>query len=318
MRRILITGGAGFIGLNLAKEYANERYVIDIIDDFSRGKQDEELHKVLRLKNVNLIKKDIEKRINLKNNYEFIFHLAAIVGVENVIKNPLETFKKNMNILYQVLDFAKKQKKLKRFIFFSTSEVYAGSYKNYKIKIPTKESIPLTLSDLSFNRTSYMLSKISGEYICKMSNIPFTIFRPHNIYGPRMGYNHVIPETIQKISNLKRKNSINVYSFNHKRSFCYITDAIYMIKEIIKNNKTINKTFNLGNEKPEITILDLVKKLINISGINVKIKKLSPTEGSPERRAPNMSKTFSFIKKKNNVCLEEGLLKTFSWYKNNL
>ena len=86
MRRILITGGAGFIGLNLAKEYANERYVIDIIDDFSRGKQDEELHKVLRLKNVNLIKKDIEKRINLKNNYEFIFHLAAIVGVENVIK----------------------------------------------------------------------------------------------------------------------------------------------------------------------------------------------------------------------------------------
>ena len=133
-----------------------------------------------------------------------------------------------------------------------------------------------------------------------------------------MGYNHVIPETIQKISNLKRKNSINVYSFNHKRSFCYITDAIYMIKEIIKNNKTINKTFNLGNEKPEITILDLVKKLINISGINVKIKKLSPTEGSPERRAPNMSKTFSFIKKKNNVCLEEGLLKTFSWYKNNL
>ena len=91
-----------------------------------------------------------------------------------------------------------------------------------------------------------------------------------------------------------------------------------MIKEIIKNNKTINKTFNLGNEKPEITILDLVKKLINISRINVKIKKLPPTEGSPERRAPNMSKTFSFIKKRNNVNLEEGLLKTFSWYKNNL
>tara|TARA_Y100000590_G_scaffold287825_1_gene324066 strand:+ start:15241 stop:16197 length:957 start_codon:yes stop_codon:yes gene_type:complete len=318
LKRILITGGAGFIGLNLAKEYSKGNYIIDIIDDFSRGRQDNELYKFLRLKNVNLIKKNIEKKINLRNSYHFIFHLAAVVGVENVTKNPLETFKKNMNILYNVLDFAKKQKKLKRFIFFSTSEVYAGAYKNYKIKIPTKENTPITLSELSHSRTSYMLSKISGEYVCKMSNIPYTIFRPHNIYGPRMGYNHVIPETIQKIHNLKRKNLINVYSFNHKRSFCYISDAVHMIKEVIKNNKTINKTFNLGNEKPEITILDLVKKIINISQKKIKIKKLPPTEGSPERRAPNMSKTFSYIKKKKNISLEEGLLKTFSWYKNNL
>ena len=88
------------------------------------------------------------------------------------------------------IDIAKKQKRLKRLLFASTSEVYAGTLRYHGLEFPTTEETPLTVSDLRHPRTSHMLSKIYGEALLRQSNLPYTIFRPHNFYGPRMGMSH--------------------------------------------------------------------------------------------------------------------------------
>ena len=103
-----------------------------------------------------------------------------------------------------------------------------------------------------------MLSKIYGEAMCHFSSIPFTILRPHNIFGERMGMSHVIPELTKKAKNHKKVFSVN--NGNHKRAFCYIDDAINMILKIMNTQKTVGKTYNIGDPRFEIKIIKLAKK----------------------------------------------------------
>ena len=138
----------------------------------------------VKLKNIDLLKNSKNK---FNKNYDYIFNLAAIIGVSNVMKFPYKVLINNVLIQSKALSIAKIQKNLKKFIFFSTSEVYAGSNNYFNTKIPSPENTPLTISSLKNNRSTYMISKIYGEAMCYHSNIPFLILRPHNIYGERMG-----------------------------------------------------------------------------------------------------------------------------------
>ena len=234
MKKILIIGGAGFIGLSLTKRLSRQ-YEIHIVDNFQRGKMDSELRNIIKEKNVKLIKFDVSKKLRIKNQYCYIFHLAAIVGVKNVIKNPYEVLKKNVFFLQNVIDFAKEQKKLKKFFFFSTSEIYSGSIKSNLIKFPTPEEQIITIPKLTDKRSSYLLSKIYGESLCLHSSIPSIIVRPHNIYGPRMGHSHVIPEIAKKVLNTKKP--VVVFNPNHKRTFCFIDDFITALILLMKKKK---------------------------------------------------------------------------------
>ena len=164
-----------------------------------------------------------------------------------------------------VLNFSLNQKKIKRFIFLSTSEVYAGSLRNRMLNFPTSENSTLSLENLKNERGTYMLSKIYGEALCHFYKIPYTILRPHNIYGERMGMSHVIPELTFK--SLKMGKSLTVHNFNHKRAFCYVDDATEMILKIMKSKKTINKVYNLGDQRLEITMLELAKKILKLLNI---------------------------------------------------
>lgn len=319
MKNFLIFGGAGFIGYRLAKRLAkNKNYKIDIVDNFSRGTFDKDLKDLKKLKNVRLKNLDLLKSLNFKfnKNYHYIFNLAAIIGVSNVMKAPNKVLIDNFLIQHKALLIAKKQKKLKKFIFFSTSEVYAGSNEYFDTKIPSPENTPLTITELKNKRSTYMISKIYGEALCYHSNIPFVIFRPHNIYGERMGLNHVIPEILKKIKDLKNQEPLKVYTPNHTRSFCYIDDAInQMIKLTFLSVK--NQVFNIGNDKNEITIKELVKNCLKILNKKNKILPIKNLHNSPKRRCPDMKKTFSFIDRDNFTRLDDGIKKVLKWYEDN-
>tara|TARA_Y100000590_G_scaffold439021_1_gene562509 strand:+ start:3134 stop:4111 length:978 start_codon:yes stop_codon:yes gene_type:complete len=320
-KKIIITGGAGFIGLNLANFLAKKNFHVIIWDNLSRGKYDIHLKNLLKNKNVKFVKKNLKNKINVKlSGVSHIFHLAGTVGVQNVNENSYNSFLNNFLTLKNVIEFNRSLKSRAKLILFSTSEVYSNLIKKKIVKFPLSEDNDILIENKIIGRDSYFLSKIFNEKLIQLSKFDYVILRPHNIYGPRMGYSHVIPELIKKIIYEKEKKSKNtiVYSPQHKRAFCYIDDAIKQIVEISMNKKIKNDIFNIGNMKEEIKMINLAKKIREIIYENSNLKKGKVTLGSPIRRVPNMNKTIKKTSIKNFILLKEGLRKTVNWYANNL
>ena len=315
-KKVLIIGGAGFFGYHLLKRLLKYNYYVDIIDNLEKiKKKDVLLNELLKNKNVKLIKIDISKNLSLRKfsrNYNFIFNFAAILGVENVINNSFKVLKKNFLIHINSLKILEINKNA-HYFFTSTSEVYAGSLEKKLLQFPTKETNLLALQDLSNKRSSYMLSKIYCEALCNQFKGNITILRPHNIYGPRMGMSHVIPQIFKKF--FLSKNSFFAYSPNHKRTFCYIDDFIEFII-ILMNKKDRKKfdTFNIGNPNDEISIKNLVIKIGKILGLRKKIIWKNDNHDSPKKRKPSISKLTKISGYKPKFKLERGLELTLEWY----
>lgn len=321
MSKVLITGGAGFFGVHLARCLLNNGYKVDLVDNFSRGVNDDELKSLSAKSGVCILNRDLLQPgvlDDLDNNYKYIYHFAAIIGVVNVIDRPYHVLRDNVSMLVNMLSFAEHQSSLQRFVFTSTSEVYAGTLQHFTMPIPTPESTPLALTALDHPRTSYMLSKIYGEALCHHSGVPFTIIRPHNIYGPRMGMAHVIPELLKKAHCASDGARLDVFSVNHWRTFCYIDDTVMMMKLAAESSACMEETLNIGNQEPEISIGELARLILDIVGKNLEISEKPATPGSPLRRCPDMTRTIELTGYNSQVDLHKGLELTYDWYRTNV
>jgi UDP-glucose 4-epimerase len=316
---ILITGGAGFIGLHLGKRLLENGYRVHLVDNFSRAVRDDDLQGVLQhpaasISNIDCL--DAKAIGQLPLEFNAIFHLAAIIGVAHVTNKPYRVMIDNMRLLDNLIAHAHRQTRLSRFLFASTSEVYAGALENFELMIPTPEEVPLAITQLSRPRTSYMLSKVSGEALCHYSDLPFTIFRPHNVYGPRMGSIHVIPEQLRKAYDAQDGDTIDVSSVDHTRCFCYVDDAVEMLIRMMRSPECEGQTLNLGVEKPEVTIEEVVTTCWEVVGRKLNLRPLPATLGSPARRAPNAEKNRRLTCYEPQVPLREGITRTYDWYFN--
>ena len=313
--KYLITGGAGFIGIKLVEKLLkNKENKIYIIDNLSKKTDNKNLLKILKNKNVKLIQKDLNLITDYLKIYDFdyIFHFAAILGVKKVIDNPFITLKDNILTTINLINFSKKQKKLKKICFTSTSEVYAYTLKKKLAKYPTPEDIDFLISKDYNPRSSYLLSKIVGEYLISYSRLNFVIFRPHNIFGPQMGFAHVIPQLTKKI--LKYNKKITIHNSKHKRTFCNIDFATELIFNISHKKKLTNKIFNIGSPEKEISIMELAQKIKKIlNSKNQLISSNLQTDSSPEKRRPNMKRSLNYSRTNHNF--EKGLKETVLWYK---
>lgn len=322
MKKILITGGAGFIGLHLAKKIQSlgDSQVI-LADDFSRARQDPDLDELLAHKNVELLKLDLTDRHafeQLGTDYDSIYHLAAMVGVQKVTDEPEQVLKVNALSTLNLLEFASTLSSLKFFLFSSTSEVYSGTLKCFELEIPTPETVPLTLEDTSSPRLSYAISKIYGEALChawRKKNLPTCVVRFHNVYGPRMGFRHVIPELMKKIHD---GQSLLLKSPTHTRAFCYVEDAVESMLCLRKCPDAIGSTIHVGNSSEEITMRKLAESIMSVMNKNIPIEDGGEQPGSPKRRCPNIDRLMRLTCFEPKVNIMEGLEKTFLWYKNRL
>ncbi len=319
--KVLITGGAGFIGFHLAKKLIASNYRVWIVDNHARGIWDKNLSDLLSRTAATFINIDLLDRkavMSLDNDFDAIYHLGAIIGVKNVARQPYNVLAFNARMLEHVIELARQQTNLERLLFASTSEVYAGTLKYGELDIPTPESSLLTISSLREPRTSYMLSKIVCEAMLHQSGIPFTIFRPHNFYGPRMGLSHVIPEQLEKSYQANPGDKLGVWSPEHTRSFCYIDDAVEMLKYMMENDSCLGQTLNLGTQSPEVTIREVVELCIAVTGKDLGVYNLEETSGSPVRRVPDMSLTTKLLNYESKVSLHEGISNTWDWYRENI
>ncbi len=309
-KKIFVSGGAGFLGINLIEELLRNENEIVVLDNGFRAGFDN----ISTLKNhLSIIDgsvTDNESWKKVPKDIDFALHLAAINGTKYFYEIPQLVLEVNVQGTLNFMNWVKDTSASKIF-FASSSEVY-GIPKIF----PTPETEPLLVPDPQNARFSYSSSKLVGETItinfARKFGIDYSIARFHNVYGPRMGFEHVIPEFIRKCV----KNETFTVQGNGKetRSFCYISDAIEGIILTCDHSLARNEIFNIGTNE-EVSINELIIKLEKTHG-----KKISPvyTEfknaGTP-RRIPDISK----IKKlgyKQKISLEEGLKKTYEWYSN--
>ncbi|WP_333656357.1 NAD-dependent epimerase/dehydratase family protein [Dissulfurispira sp.] len=323
MAKILITGGAGFIGYFLIKKLLEANNSdITVIDNLSRGRVDTEFQQLLEHTNVRFINGDLTDPMlytDLDRDYDYIYHLAGVIGVKHVMQNPDKVLYVNALSTLNIFEYAKKAKSLKKLFFSSTSEVYSGTMKHFGITVPTDEDVPLTIADIKADRTSYALSKMYGESIGfiygRKYGIPVTVGRYHNVYGPRMGFAHVIPEMFVKIT---KNDIIDVASPAHTRAFCFVDDAIVLTILATESPDTINEIVNIGNSREEVSIKDLVLKIAEVLNKAITINELPDTPGSPQRRCPDTTKIEKLTGYTPVFSLEEGIRRTYDWYKDKL
>ncbi|MCP5042260.1 MAG: NAD-dependent epimerase/dehydratase family protein [bacterium] len=315
---VLITGGAGFIGGHLCQRLAERGFAVHLADNFARGTRDDFLQALLATGRVELFECDLSAEDALGplgDGYTHVYHFAAILGVQNVLERPFATLSTNVKLLESALAFCRRQSKLERLVFASTSEVYAGSLEHFELPIPTPENVPLALPALDHPRTSYMLSKLYGEAMVQQSGLPFTIVRPHNIYGPRMGMSHVVPQLLEKAHHLQAGDKLEVFSVDHRRTFCYIDDAIEMIARVAAEAGCEGEVLNIGNQQPEIAIGELAQVVLEAVGRDAAIDPRPATPGSPTRRCPDVSRLAQRTGYRGVVSLEEGVARTYEWYR---
>jgi nucleoside-diphosphate-sugar epimerase len=318
MSRILITGGAGFIGGHLAQSLSEQGHEVHLVDNLARGRQDRFLTELLAGGRVQLHERSLTEPgalADLPDDYGQIYHFAAILGVQNVLDRPYATLRDNVALLESAIELARRQRSLERFVFASTSEVYAGSLQHMELPFPTPESVPIALPGLDQPRTSYMLSKLYGEAMVQHAGLPFTIVRPHNFYGPRMGLAHVVPQLLEKAYRAEPDSEIEVFSVDHRRTFCFIDDAVAMISAAAAKPECAGRTLNIGTEEPEVTIGELAELIIRVVGKPLSIAAAPTTPGSPSRRCPDMSLTSELTGLRATTSVEDGVRQTYDWYR---
>jgi nucleoside-diphosphate-sugar epimerase len=319
MDNVLIAGGAGFIGLHLAKHFLKKGSKVTILDNLFRGTLDDEFKKLLNhthltFKNIDLTNTHALQTLK-SDKFDIVFHLAAINGTSLFYKIPHEVLRVNIVTLLNILNLLPDVGN-PNLVWTSSSEVYAGLSEFTELPIPTPENVPLVISDVSNPRFSYAGSKIVGELLClnyaRTHDYEICIVRPHNIYGPRMGHEHVIPEFLTRI--LERERPFQIFGPEHSRAFCYIEDFIKGLEKVAMSPNTNGEIFNIGNDKEEIKMVDLAKLMFNLFNFHPELSIHPAPLGSVLRRCPNIEKAQKFVDYEPTVSLVEGIKKTHEWY----
>ena len=317
-KKVLILGGAGFIGFNIAKNLLETTdYKITIADNLARGKKDDYLNKITSNSRCNLIEGDFTDSNTfslLDDDYDYFYMLASVVGVNNTLEIPHEIIRINSLLIINTLEWLKNSK-VKKVLFTSTSETYAGTIDDFGFQIPTPENIPLTISDISHPRYTYAVTKMLGESgflnYSKIFGFECCVVRYHNVFGPRMGFKHVIPHLAERFLN--NESPFLLYGHDQTRAFCYIDDAVKGTILAIENKNSNGEIYHIGTED-EITMEELIKesgKYFNYSGEYM----VAPTfPGSTKRRCPDISKAVTNLGYNPKVKWKEGLALTLSWY----
>ena len=316
--RVLITGGAGFIGSHLSEAYLQRGDEVFVIDDLSTGS----IENIRHLKDHPRFHYTIDSIHNqpvtaeLVDQCDVIFHLAAAVGVKLIVESPVRTIENNVHGTEVVLSLANKKKK--KVLLASTSEVYGLSS-----EVPFREDGNLVMGATNKGRWSYACSKAIDEFLAlaywREKKLPTIVVRLFNTVGPRQTgqYGMVIPTFVKQAL---AGRAITVYgSGKQSRCFCYVGDVVAALVKLMDADDSVGEVFNIGSNQ-EISILDLAKRVKDLTRSESEIVFVPYDEAYEEgfedmpRRVPDTSKVNKLVGFKPEKRLDEILQKVIEFH----
>jgi nucleoside-diphosphate-sugar epimerase len=314
-RRILVTGGSGFIGSALVKALVGRGENVRVLDDNSRGAL-RRLHEVER--EIEFVCGDIRDAAAVDaamRGIDEVHHLAFVNGTATFYSAPDLVLDVGVKGIVNVIDACRRQG-VGRLVLASSSEVYQSAP-----QVPTDESVPLMIPDVLNPRLSYGAGKIISE----MMAINFgrkhfervLIFRPHNVYGPDMGFDHVIPQFALRLKRTADTHASGALPFpiqgsgEETRSFCHVDDLVQGVMIMREKGEHLN-IYHIGTTE-EVSIADLARRMAAIAGRDIALRPSAVLAGSTPRRCPDVSK-LAALGYAPRVPLDEGLPPTLKWY----
>ena len=286
--KYLITGGAGFIGSHLSEALTNRGDSVTVIDNFSTGKNT--FNSSVEFIEGSIFDLPLMDKLIFQSDY--VLHLAAAVGVFNIVNKPLESLMTNIKGTEIILELCDKYKK--PILITSTSEVYGKNN-----EVPLSESSDRVLGSPLLSRWSYSEAKAVDEsmayFYYQEKGLPVRLVRLFNTVGPRQvgHYGMVVPRFV---SAALKNEPLSVYgSGDQIRCFCHVTDAVRGLLLVMDSDKAIGEVFNVGNNQ-QISIIELAKMVIEITGSKSTIEKIAYEKAYPQgfedmqRRVPDISK----------------------------
>ncbi len=304
-KRVLVTGGAGFIGSEVVSQLLTNGYFVTILDNFSSGKKQ---YLPKSNKKLKVIKGDIRDKKSVKKavtDQEVVIHLAALPFIPDSFYYPGDFFDVNTNGSINMLWNSIKSRSVETFVHISTSEVYGSAQ-----TVSMNENHPTT------PHSTYAVSKLAGDRAAftlhKENGFPVVIIRPFNSYGPRFTEPYIIPEIMSQILNNSKE--IILGNVNTARDFTYVQDTASAIIKSMIEKKANGEIINVGSGT-EISILNLAKKILKIAKKKTKIKydKSRERPYDVNRLNCNNKKAKKILKWSPKISMDEGLSQTFSW-----
>ena len=305
--RILLTGGAGFLGSNLCDLLIREGHAVVCMDNLITGKKDNIEH-LLDNDNFEFIEHDVTEFIDVKGKIDYVLHFASPASPVDYLKYPIKTLKVGSLGTHNALGVAKDHKA--KFLLASTSEVYGDPLVN-----PQPETYWGNVNPIG-PRGVYDESKRFAEAITlayhRSHDIDTKIVRIFNTYGPRMREHdgRAIPNFIDQAI---KGEPVTVYGDGlQTRSFCYVSDLIDGIYKLMQSS--LNEPVNIGNPN-EMTLLDLAKKIIQLTSSKSNIEYRPLPVNDPKVRRPDITKAKKELNWNPEIALDDGLKKTIEWFK---
>lgn len=310
-RHILVTGGAGFIGSHLAERLL-PRNKVTVLDTFRRdaltgaGLADHP--------NLTVIRGDVMDPAVVRKAMEpcdSVVHMASIAGVDTVMKHPVLTMRVAMEGTGNALEAARDHGAIRRFIDFSTSEVF-GRYA-YQVT----EFDATTLGAVGEARWTYAVAKLATEHLAmnyhKELGLPTCSIRPFNIYGPRQVGEGAIHHFIRAALD---NRPLTVHNDGSQiRAWCYIDDIVDAIFLALERDEAVGHAFNIGNTRSTVTIYNLAREIIRLSSSSSSIELKQWPHPDVDIRVPSVNKASELLGYRAKIDLEEGLLRTIQWYR---
>jgi nucleoside-diphosphate-sugar epimerase len=311
-KKILITGGAGFIGTTVARRLVEENEIVAVDNLHRDALSGTDLDEHANFTFVEGDVLDAEPLRRLAAGVTHIVHCAAIAGVDTVMESPVRTMRVNLIGTYNVLEAGLATKEtVERVVEFSTSEVF-GTYA-YKVA----EADVTTQGSVGEARWTYAVSKLAGEHMAHAYHdelgLPTTSVRPFNVYGPGQIGGGAIRAFIE--TALAGRDLVIHGDGSQIRAWCYVDDMVEGVLCCLERPEAIGQSFNIGNARSAVTIYDLAQRIRRLTGADVEIRFQPLHYTDVELRIPNVDKARELLDFEAKVELDEGLARTIAWYR---